>query len=243
MSLPTAAQIYAAIEATWPAAAIHRVGPWAIRDGQGGGKRVSAATAEAPFEAEEIATAEAELARLDQAPLFWIRAGDEALDAALAAQGYDIIDPVTLYAIPTDQIVQTPPRVSTFLMPEPLAIMAEIWAEGGIGPARLAVMARAVQPQTMVLGRSQDRPVGAGFAALHDGIAMVHALEVRASGRRQGAARHMMQALGGWAQQQGAAHVALAVTEANAPANALYRALGMAVVGRYHYRIKKGETP
>ena len=42
----TPAELYATLEATWPPAARRRVGPWTIRDGQGGGKRVSAATAE-----------------------------------------------------------------------------------------------------------------------------------------------------------------------------------------------------
>lgn len=33
------------MEGTWPAAARLRTGPWVVRDGQGGGSRVSSATA------------------------------------------------------------------------------------------------------------------------------------------------------------------------------------------------------
>ena len=37
---------------------------------------------------------------------------------------------------------------------------------------------------------------------------------------------------------QGATTFAVVVTEANAPARALYARLGMVVAGRYHYRLK-----
>ena len=34
--------LFAVMETTWPAASVQQVGPWLIREGQGGGKRVSA---------------------------------------------------------------------------------------------------------------------------------------------------------------------------------------------------------
>jgi N-acetylglutamate synthase len=40
-----------AMEATWPPAATTRLGPWLLRDGKGGGKRVSAATLAGEFDA------------------------------------------------------------------------------------------------------------------------------------------------------------------------------------------------
>jgi hypothetical protein len=42
-----------------------------------------------------------------------------------------------------------------------------------------------------------------------------------------------------WAQDQGASHLALAVTQGNTGGNALYSSLGMQVVGQYHYRKHK----
>jgi ribosomal protein S18 acetylase RimI-like enzyme len=47
-----------------------------------------------------------------------------------------------------------------------------------------------------------------------------------------------MRGVGRWALENGARNVALAVTRANVAANELYEALGMNVVGSYHYRIK-----
>lgn len=176
---------------------------------------------------------------LDQTLLFQIRAGDAALDALLAAQGYRIVDPVNLLAAPVaGLIVERPPRVSTFTIWEPLEIMREIWAEGGIGPDRIAVMARARGPKTGLLGRHDNHPAATGFVALHEGIAMVHALEVRAAHRRVGMGRLMMLQAAHWAAAQGARHLAVICTQANAAANGLYATMGFVHIGQYHYRQK-----
>ncbi|NCV12823.1 MAG: GNAT family N-acetyltransferase, partial [Rhodobacteraceae bacterium] len=41
-----------------------------------------------------------------------------------------------------------------------------------------------------------------------------------------------------WAAEQGASRLNVACTKANMAANALYRSIGMKVVGEYHYRMK-----
>lgn len=174
-----------------------------------------------------------------QAPLVQVLEGQADLDALLAAEGYAVVDPVTLYAGPLAPVAALDlPRLAAYPVWEPLAVMAEIWAEGGIGPARLAVMRRAPAPRTALLGRAEDRPAGVAFVAVHRGIAMVHALEVRAAMRRRGVARHLMIGAARWAAAQGADRLGLAVTRANAGANALYRGLGMQPEGAYHYRLK-----
>lgn len=237
--IPDVAALYPVIEATWPAAAVTRAGPWTIRAGRGGGKRVSAATAAGPVVPGDLPAAEAAMRALDQAPLFMIRAGDEALDAILADAGYRIVDPVNIHVAPVGRLLQAPvPSATVFVIWEPLAIMHDIWAEGGIGPDRLAVMDRAVPPKTGLLGRLGHHPAAAGFVAMHEGIAMVHALEVRARHRRSGMAGRMMRQAAIWAAAQGGRHVAAVCTRANMAANALYSSIGMTCVGQYHYRHK-----
>jgi len=98
-------------------------------------------------------------------------------------------------------------------------------------------MNRAAGPKTTVLGRVQDKPAGTAFCAIHDGIAMLHAIETSHAFRRQGLGRHMIRALAFWAQDHNAHTIALLVTKANIAANALYTSLGMIPVGGYHYRI------
>lgn len=238
MTLPDLADVYAAIAVTWPAARTAQVGPWTIREGKGGGSRVSAATVTGDWTLADLPRAEEAMQALGQTPLFMLRAGDEALDAALAARGYVIKDPVQIYAAPVDHLLTDPiPPVSAFTVWPPLAAQAEIWAAGGVGPSRLAVMDRAPFPKTTLLGRRNDQVAGTVYLGSHAGMAMLHALEIAKPHRRQGLGAIMTQAAARWAQRQGLAWLTLITTDANGAANALYSSLGMDVVGQYHYRI------
>ena len=227
----------AALEATWPPAATTRIGPWVLRDGKGGGKRVSTATLAGPFDAGSIDRAEAAMLHAGMRALFQLGPGDAALDAALAARGYQVIDPVVIYSGRlADIALAAPPLMTTFPHWPPLGIAIDLWAEGGMGPARIDVMHRAQGPKCAILARSADRAAGVAFVAIHRSIAILHALEVSPLMRRKGSARHLLQAAAQWAQAEGATDLGLAVTTANAPARALYASFGMQAVGQYHYR-------
>ncbi|WP_299826490.1 GNAT family N-acetyltransferase [uncultured Roseobacter sp.] len=230
--------LFAAIDATWPAARQIPLGPWILRDGQGGGKRVSAATATAAVGPTDIRDAEEAMLHAGQQPLFMIRPGDEVLDEMLQARGYRTLDPTTAYSLPIARLTDVPvPRVTAFCIWEPLAIMEEIWAQGGIGPERVAVMARA-EVKTGILARWNEKPAGAGFAALHRKTCMVHAVEILPAQRRQGVAGWVMRAAAFWAREQGAEDISVLCVEANVAANRLYSSLGFVPVGQYHYRYK-----
>jgi GNAT superfamily N-acetyltransferase len=231
--------LLAVTEATWPAAAVHIAGGFRVREGAGGGQRVSAATAEAVWSDADIDAAVAAQRALGQSPLFMIRPGEGALDAALAQRGYAIKDPVNLYDAPVSALLGDAPRLSAFTIWPPLAIMRDIWAEGAIGPERIAVMERVDGPKTAILGRLNDRAAGAAFVAIHRETAMLHALHVVPGQRRQGSAVNMMRMAARWAQDHGAKRFSVLVTKANLAANALYSSLEMQVVGEYHYRSYK----
>lgn len=215
-----------------------------LREGQGGGSRVSATTLTGALEADDaqIAAAEAGMRDMGQPLLFQVQPGQDAFDDRLAARGYEVMDPVTIYACAVEELCDIPiPRVTVLHVWEPLAIMREIWAEGGIGAARIEVMKRAAGPKTSMLGRLKDKPGGVAYAALHSDIAMVHAVEVVPHQRRGGMGQWFMRSAAFWARDRGAAHLSVMCTKANIGANALYTSLGMQVVGHYHYRIKKTE--
>lgn len=222
------------MDATWPAAEYQRHGPWLIRKGAGGGKRVSAASVAGDWTQPDIPQAISAMQELGQSPLFLIRAQDTDLDQALDSMGYEIIDPVLVYAAPVAQMAKD---IGCYPHWPPLAITREIWAEAGIGPARLEVMDRA-RDKTAILVRRLDRVAGVAFVALAGKTAMLHALEVSPPHRRQGSAQNLLTAAADWAQHQGADTISLVVTAANTPARALYDKLGMQVVGQYHYRQK-----
>jgi GNAT superfamily N-acetyltransferase len=223
------------MEATWPPLRTYRAGPWMIRDGAGGGKRVSAATAVDDWDTPDIALAEAEMRSLGQQCLFLIREGDDGLDAALAARGYGIIDPVMAYAMSADGL-PPPATMTTFAHWPPLSIAKSLWAEGGIGPARVAVMDRVVGPKTAILSRTGDRPSGVAFVAMQGTTAMLHALEVSPRRRKQGSAQNILNAAAAWTRAQDGGTLSLVVTVANTAARQLYASRGMQVVGYYHYR-------
>jgi GNAT superfamily N-acetyltransferase len=221
------------MEATWPPARVRQDGPFTFRDGVGGGKRVSAASCDGDW-------TEGDLAALDAMaePLVLIRAGDAALDATLADRGWGIVDPVVAYAAPVADLLAELPPLAAFPHWPPLAVAASIWEEGGIGPARLAVMERVSGPKAAILARDGDRSAGVAFVACHGTEAMLHALEVRPVHRRRGIGATLLHAAAAWAAAAGAKRLSVVVTERNDAARALYARLQMQVVGQYHYRVK-----
>ncbi|MEQ9258206.1 MAG: GNAT family N-acetyltransferase [Roseovarius sp.] len=237
--------VYEATQATWPPAATRDLGGITLREGQGGGQRVSAATWDGPgpITPEALDAAEAGMREIRQVPLFMIRQGEAALDEALEARGYAVVDPVNAYVGPLGPLAAEPlPRARAFDIWPPLAIQIDLWKEGGIGPGRLGVMERAAGPKTSLIGRLGDVPAATGFVAIHDGIAMIHALEVRDSCRRAGVGQLMTRKAAIWAKAQGASHLAVLCTVANEGANALYSSLGLSIVGQYHYRKATEDT-
>lgn len=241
MTHPDLQTLYGVIDGTWPAARYTETPAFTFRDGQGGGQRVSATTVKRPVNEDELTEAEETMRSMGQPRLFMIRAGQDALDAQLAARGYDVVDPVNLYVTSVESLTGEPvPPVTAIPVWEPLAIMLDIWEKGGIGPDRIAVMHRAADPKTSIIARWNDHPGGVAFVAIHDGIAMVHALELLVHQRGQGLGKWMMRRAAFWAARHGATHVSAVCTQANAAANALYASLGMTLVGQYHYRKRKG---
>jgi N-acetylglutamate synthase len=227
--------LFATLADTWPAAERREADGWLLRRGEGGGNRVSSAMRLAP--GADIAAAEAGMRAWGQVPLFQVRPGEADLDEGLAARGYAAHDHTLILATPSAAIAADGPDEAAIPCEAPLACMAETWAAGGVGPSRLAVMARAPEPRLWLLGRLGDRPVGAGFVAIADGVAMLHALEVLAPARGHRLGERMTRAAAAWALRHGARTFALAVTERNADARALYARLGLAEAARYHYRL------
>jgi N-acetylglutamate synthase len=232
----TRAQIEAALAATWPPAAARALGPVTLREGAGGGRRVSAATLDGPFDAAALVAAEGAMRAEGRAPLFRVHDDQPDLDAWLAARGYALIDPTCLCAAPAAALSRPPRPISLFPVWPPLAIQTALWAEAGTGPARLAIMDRAPGPKAAFVARIENRAAGVAFCALGDGTAMLHALEVVPAFRRKGVGRLMLTGIAHWAAGQGARTLLLAVTTANTPARALYAGLGMQDAGGYRYR-------
>lgn len=236
-SLPNNSRLLRALDVTWAPAEVVRADGWTVRRGLGGGNRVSAASGEGSVLAAEKAHRD-----LGQTPLFQLQPGQDALDAELAAAGYALHEPVLFYAAPVADVVGTQSHMAAaYRCHCRPAIMEEIWAQGGIGPERLAIMDRVADPKKLLLSRADDRPAGAAFVAVDQDVAMIHAIEVMPQYRRKGCAVLLMEVAARFAQEHGAEWLTLAVTRANTGARALYEKLGMQECGAYHYRIKTGD--
>lgn len=225
-------------EATWPAKTRLSEPPWIFRQSPGGGKRVTAASTDQTVSRADIEHAVDRMLALGQEPLFSVLPGDRT-DTILAEMGFAAVDETWLYHCPIGKLVkQNLPPVTAFPIWPPLQLARDIWADGGIGSDRVAVMERASCEKTTILGRVNDRAGGVAYAGLHDGCVMVHALEILQNQRRHGLAGSLMIAAAKWGAAHGAQHMALLVTKANTPANALYTRLGMTSQQGYHYRMK-----
>ena len=228
--MPTEADLFDAVDATWPAHKFTDVDGWIIRDGRSGGQRVSVASG-----IGDISVAEA---AMGQEKLFMIQVDQAQLDAELADRGCEVKEPVDLlvgYAATIADGIR--PKLDAIFAEFPMPILAEIWAEGGIGSARLDVMERANCDKTFVMGRI-DACAAAAFVGVSNGICMAHAVEALAREQRRGVAEKMMRAAAWWGLQHGAATFCVLTTQANSSAQRLYRKLGMETATQYHYRIK-----
>ncbi|PID36429.1 MAG: GNAT family N-acetyltransferase [Rhodobacterales bacterium] len=239
-NLPALRDILSASEITWPAASRRHIGAWTVREGQDGGKRVSAATKDWPVTEADLFAAENAMRALHQTPLFCVRDGEEALDKMLEDHGYGVIDPVNVYAMPVAELAGNVPDPGTvFTMWPPIAIVKEFFEEGGIGSGRQAVMERADCEKAAIFVQISAEPGGAAYIGISKGIAVIHAIFVPERVRRRGAATLILKTAANWAQKHGATTLALIVTQGNHAANPLYASLGMRLVGHYHYRIKE----
>jgi N-acetylglutamate synthase len=84
---------------------------------------------------------------------------------------------------------------------------------------------------------ADDRGIAAmAYGAIHDGLICYESVVTDPSRQRRGYARRIVTSLAAWAADQGAHGACLEVEAANAPALALYAALGFKELHRYHYR-------
>ena len=151
---------------------------------------------------------------------------------------YQVFDKSCIFEISVTELIKCePPPISMFSIWPPLQIQKELWNSNGIGRQRQAVMSRANQVKTSILGRWSDTPVASAFVAKSGNVAFLHALVVDQNFRRQGVAKALMRHAGQWANKNNCSRLMVVTTEANAAANGLYSSLEFQLVNKYHYRI------
>ena len=223
----------------WPPIQKKTVGPWVIREGGGGGSRVSSTTPIGDCSRKDISLAEREMHGLGQSNVFQIRRKDKELDLLLSKKGYSLVDRTVIYKCNIAEIsCLSVPSVTTFDIWPPLNMMKIIWDKGGITDGRLSVMRRCKVKKTTILGRIENKAAGCAFVSQSNGISIIQSLFVLPKYSRKGLARHVIIEAAKWGEKEGSSYLALMVGKHNKRARSLYDGLGMKVLESYHYRVK-----
>ena len=230
---------WAASETCWPPLNKKNIGPWVIREGEGGGNRVSSTTANDFFRKEDIFIAENHMQLLNQKNIFHIREKDLELDNILDRLGYSLVDKTVVYGSKIAKMSSpcVPPMTAFNIWP-PLRIMKDIWEIGGTTDSRISVMERCKVRKTAILGRIENKAAGCAFISEYKGVAILQALFVLPSYRRKGLARFLISESVKWVSYAESAYLALMTDKYNKEARGLYDSLGMKIIDKYHYRVK-----
>ena len=224
--------IMAAIRATWPPSALHRVGPFDLPAERRGTRRATSARLRAGGTATDADIAAVEAAR--PGTVFGTVDGvEDDLADRLRARGYADGGVSDLMAGPARRR-DTPP-VSGFPHWPPLAVCETMWDANGNDAPRRAPAHRAPDPKTAILLRAEDRAAGALFAAIHDGVMVLHMVLTLPRFRRKGVGAIGLAHAAAWGTEHGARTVALPVESSNRAAVALYERGGLRRRGGYRY--------
>ena len=228
------------LEKTWPPQKVIYFADWTIRISDGAGKRASAISLEGSWEEASFKKLKNFLKKLGKSEIFMIYEPDSLFENELDKLNYQIVDKSCVFEIAVPELIKNkPPPISMFSIWPPLNIQKVLWNSDGIGWQRQAIMHRANQPKTSILGRWSDNPVASAFVVKSGNVGFLHALVVDQNFRRQGVARALMQHAGQWANKHNCKRLMVVTTEANTAATSLYTSLEFQLVNKYHYRIPK----
>lgn len=230
--------------AAWPALETVEADGWALRAADGYTKRANSANAVAPAHASvdlQIARIEAHYRARHLPTIFRLSPlADPAIDRALDARGYARIDPsVVMVARPghhrhdAHAVDAADPWTGWFD-----DFVAATEATAALA-AKLAALLRCVAPPALFarIPDAEERPTAFAMAVAEDGYVGIFEVLSAPHARRQGFARRAVAHAMAWGFAQGAHTAYLQVAADNAPALALYAALGFVPLYGYHYRV------
>lgn len=239
------ADIERAAISAWPALrSAELAGGWLWRHSKGGSGRANSVACldwHGGDPDAAIADAEARYASVHAEPKFQVTdaAAPADLDARLAVRGYVAYDACTTLARALPHEEETPPGIEIDDRPSDdwLMVYTSVITPDR-RPVAPAILARVPRGSGFVGLRRHGRLLATVLTVPVGDIAIVECVATAAEARRQGAARDAMLGAMAYAAGHGASCVALGAVATNAPAQALYAALGFRRVGGYHLRRK-----
>jgi GNAT superfamily N-acetyltransferase len=235
----------------WPAPDTARLGDWLLRAAEGWTGRANSVLPLGepgrPF-ADALSAvrqwyAERGLPARLQVPLPLC----EALDAALAGDGWRAYNPTLVRVGTVDRVLAKAgdggslPPVTLETTPTDAWLAAYHYRGGdAVPPVATRVMTAAADPvfASVVIDGTVTGVARAVVDHDADGVGWcgITAVETAPEWRRRGIGRHLVGGVVRWAAGRGASLIYLQVMETNGPAHAMYDRLGFITSHRYHYR-------
>lgn len=227
----------------WPGLREALLGGWMLRFSDGLSRRANSAS---PLSARSdaaavIAAAEALYAHHRQPAIFRLPSLIEpAIDRRLAALGYRMEAPslvlhhdIGALAALRDPAVSLVPRPGAQWLDAMARLQRHTANEAGL---YRRIIDRLAVPTAFAMLVDDSGVAALGYAANHDGLICYQSMVTDPTRQRRGYARRIIGSLAGWAADRGAIAACLEVEAGNAPARALYAALGFEELYHYHYR-------
>lgn len=230
----------------WPAPVVRRLDGWLLRAAGGVTRRANSALPEASCErdvGETLADAAGVNAAWDLPLRVQVTEGARAangLDEFLAARAFVAEGHALLATAEIDPAVAVRHRVEIAGAAD--AAWIDAWWHFDRGPGSDPLLAAAAilgarLPLTAHARVEIDGRIAAvGRGVVASGWLGVFAMATAPEERGRGLARSLLGALLRWGSATGAERAYLQVTPGNAAARHLYRSVGFAEIGRYHYR-------
>jgi GNAT superfamily N-acetyltransferase len=232
----------------WPALREVLLDEWVVRFSEGLTRRANSANPLRSVSDVDLRVSEALYRRLGLPTIFRVLSLiDPAIDERLTEAGYAREgESCVLYAPIEDVEAARDPDVK--LLDEPtdewFAAMAALQNQSS---KQAAIYRRFVGqlaiPAAFAALSDRGNTVASAYGALHNGLLCYESVITDGRWRRQGWGRRIVSALAAWARDQGAVGACLEVEARNAPARALYDAIGLKrEVYTYHYRREPAAT-
>lgn len=198
--------------------------------------------------ADKIARCEALYARNGLPALFRITpfVHPAGLDEALSERGYVEFDRTLVMTAELSSPPERPHLADVELTaPLPDAFVEVVGTMRGSPPSQRAAhlerIAQSPHDIRPLVAWREGRPVASGVLSVEDDVAGLFDIVTEPAHRGRGIGTEVVATLLSRAWERGARTVFLQVTEANAPAIAIYRRFGFGTIYRYHYRARPDE--
>jgi len=226
----------------WPALREVLLDGWVLRFSAGLTRRANSANPLRPVSPVDLRASEALYRRLDLPTIFRVLSlVDPLVDERLAEAGYTGEgESCVLYSPIEDIAAGRDPDVRLLEQPTPEWFHAMATLQNH-SSEQAAIYRRIVNqlaiPAAFAALSDEAGTAALAYGALHNGLLCYESVITDHGRRRQGSGRRIVCALADWARNQGAVGACLEVEARDAPARALYAAIGLnRELYRYHYR-------